>query len=173
MKVSKHIFLQANTDNIIKSHTHFRESLSNFKKKKKKKKRTKLESKALLDFKEEVLSNTLIFSQGSMSLGDPIKQFTIDVKPNERVYFTILPLFLFVRHKLNFKKFICENKNLVPVPELGKENKPVSFYIDIGSKETFTQTSFALEITLEYIDTDGKTKTFDIIVDPVLRVVQD
>lgn len=171
MKVSKHIFLQANTDHIIKSHANFTELSNNFKKKKKKK-RTKLTSKALLSFKEEVLGNTLIYSQGSMSLGDPIKQFTIDVQPNERIYFTIVPLFLFVRHKLNFKNFICKNKNLVPVPELGKENKPVSFYIDIG-EETFTQTSFALEITLEYIDTDGKTKTFDFTIDPVLRVVQD
>ncbi|WP_298425855.1 hypothetical protein [uncultured Kordia sp.] len=169
MKVSKHIFLQANTDNIIKSYTTFTEFLNSTKKKK----RAKLKSKALIDFKEEVLSSTLIFSQGSMSLGDPIKQFAIDVHSNERVYFTILPLFLFVRHKLHFKDFVCENKNLTPVPELGKENEPVSFYIDVDPKEIPKPLSFSLDITLEYLNTNGITKTFDFTVDPVLRVVQD
>ncbi|WP_430413134.1 hypothetical protein [Kordia sp.] len=174
MKARTHIFLQANTDNIIKSHANFTAVLNNAeKKKKKKKKKRKLTSKALLNFKEEVLSNTLIFSQGSMSLGDPIKQFAIDVHSNERVYFTILPLFLFIRHKLYFKNFICKNKNLVPVPKLGNENEAVSFYLDVDPKEIPEPLSFELEITLEYVDTSGTTKTFDFTVDPVLRVVQD
>lgn len=172
MSTSRHIFLQANTDNIMKAHGEM--EIEKKKLKKKKKKKTKeLKLKLVESFEEEVLRNILIYSQGSMSLGDPIKEFAIGVNTKERIYFTIVPLFLFIRHKLNFKSFACTNKNIKTVPELGSENIPVSFYIDVDPEEVSKPLPFTLEMTLHYEVAKDSWEKFDFTVDPVLRVIQD
>ncbi len=176
MNTSRHIFLQANTDNIIKLHGEMVIEKKKLKKKKKKKSAKELKKLKLgivETFEEEVLRNILIYSQGSMSLGDPIKEFTVGVDTKEKIYFTIVPLFLFVHHKLNFKGFGCTNKNIKTIPELGSENKPVSFYIEVDPKEISESLPFSLEMTLEYEVAKDTWEKFDFTVDPVLRVIQD
>ena len=175
MNTSRHIFLQANTDNIMKAHGEMQIQKKKLKKKKKKstKELKKLKLEVVETFEEEVLRNMLIYSQGSMSLGDPIKEFAIGVNTKERIYFTIVPLFLFVRHKLNFKGFGCTNKNIKTIPELGSENSPVSFYIDVDPKEVSEPLPFSLEMTLHYEVAKDSWEKFDFTVDPVLRVIQD
>lgn len=195
MSTSKHIFLQINTENIIEIYEEReneikkslrkdlkkkfkkregKESKEEFKKELKKALTEKIKKENILA-NNEILSNCLIYSQGAMSLGNPIKSFTIDVDLEEEIYFTIVPLFLFIRHKLYFRKFDCQpDPNIKPVPELGGKNKPVSFCMKINKDEKNKTLPFSLEIILEYQDLKDPKKTIEIplIIDPVLQVVQ-
>lgn len=182
MSTSRHIFLQANTDNIMKAHGEMVLEKKKLKKRKLKKKKTKeLKLEVVNIFEEEVLRNILIYSQGSMSLGDPIKEFTVGVdsktgvNSKERIYFTIVPLFLFIGHKLYFKKFKPKDDKIVieTFPKLGGEENPISFYIDVDPSEVSKPVHFSLEMTLQYEVSKGEWEKFDFTVDPVLRVIQD
>lgn len=150
MKPTKHIFLQINTDAILEIYKQ-KNKISN----------------------NEVLDNCLIFSQGAMSMGDPIKNFIVETDIEREIGFTILPLNLFSRNLLYFKNFNCLDNNMQTTPKLNKKRKPVSFIIDGDSLKKPSKVSFSLQVVLEYKGIDGKWKSIDLCIDPVLQVKQN
>lgn len=156
MKPTKHIFLQINTDAIIETY-----------------KAKELLSKHAIITNKEALNNCLIFSQGSMSMGDPIKNFIVETDVEREIGFTILPVSLFTPHLLYFKSFNCLNgSDIKTTPILDQEKKPVSFIIDSVSLKEPTEIPFSLEIVLEYKDLEGVWKSIELCIDPVLQVKQ-
>lgn len=156
MKPTKHIFLQINTDEIIE--------LYNLKQK---------ISKNPTITNNEALNNCLIYSQGAMSMGDPVKNFVVETDVEREVGFTILPLSLFSRNLLYFKGLDCSEEKLRTTPKLNGKRNPISFVIDADSLKKPSEVTFSLEIILDYKDLEGNWQTIEFCIDPVLQVKQD
>ena len=148
---SKHIFVQVNTDAIID-----------------------ISKKYEGNFPEGAqLDQTIIYDQGSMVLGSPIKELYIDVEPGQQLYITILPLMLYGYHKVYFTDFVPESPSSIinKLPEFNSH--VVSFSLDVDSEaHVGAQERFGLKAVLEYSDGDGNILTIDMDIDPVLRVIQ-
>lgn len=156
MKPTKHIFIQVNTDALIEIH-----------------KAKELVSENSRITHKEALDNCLIFSQGSMSMGDPIKNFIVETDVEQEISFTILPLSLFTTHLLYFKNFHCSGTyQMQTFPKLGGSYKPVSFIIDSTSLKEPGEIPFTLDLVLEYRNFEGEYKSLELCIDPVLQVKQ-
>jgi hypothetical protein len=156
MKPTKHIFLQINTDAIIDL----------FQLKQKTSNNAKITN-------NEALNNCLIFSQGAMSMGDPVKNFIVETDVEREIGFTVLPLNLFSRNLLYFKSLNCSEKTLKTIPKLNGKRKPVSFIIDSNSLKEPSKVCFSLELILEYKDLEDNWQSIELCIDPVLQVKQD
>lgn len=151
MKASKHIFIQIYTDKIIELHER-NGKISN----------------------QEALNNSLIYDQGSMSMGNPVKKFHIEADKKEQVYFTIIPFYLFSRNKLFFEDFsVVDGPIIKTIPTVSESSPQVSFSIDASSVNTDKSLHFDLKIVLTYEDLNGVQKQIFFMVDPVLQVKQD
>lgn len=150
MENSRHIFFQIDTDGIIN---------------------LLQTSKQLKD--KAVLQHTVIYDQGAMALGHPVKSYVVDIRSNEDLHFTILPLKLFSHHKLYFTEFKlngeCEGLS-VPADQL-IDGKAVSFKLPIQTVSKGSETEFTLYANLEY-EEDHKKTTIPLCIDPVLRANQ-
>lgn len=157
MANSKHIFVQLDTDSIIMGYEELLlEELSNKK------------------FQEELIkltkAHTMLYTQGAMAMGNPTKDFTVDVLPNSNVYFSILPIELFSYHHLYFTGFQCNGENPIVTPPLSVRQPHVSFMVTCGKREE--EINYELEIMLNYIDFDGKEESIRLLLDPRLRIRQ-
>lgn len=155
MKPIKHIFLQINTDAIIELH----------------KLKQKISKNSRIT-KKEALNNCLIYSQGAMSMGDPVKDFVVETDVDREIGFTILPVSLFTRNLLYFKGLDCSGEKLKTIPKLNGKRNPVSFVIDADSLKKPSKVAFSLEIVLDYKDLEGNWQSIDLCIDPVLQVKQ-
>jgi hypothetical protein len=155
MKPTKHIFLQINTDALIELY------------------QSKLkEQKNPIITDKEALNNCLIYSQGAMSMGDPVKHFTVKTNINRAVGFTILPLYLYTKNLLYFKGFNCEDNRIKTIPEINKTNSHISFIIDGDTLKTEEEVNFTLNAVLEYKNLEGKWQMIEFCIDPHLQVKQ-
>lgn len=148
---SKHIFVQVNTDAIIE--------IIN-------KNEGTIPEGAQLD-------QTIIYDQGSMVLGSPIKDLYVDVEAGQVIYITILPLMLYGYHKVYFTNFVPESASTV-IKNLPDFTSPaLSFKLDVdGEAIVGAQERFGLTAVLEYSEGDDQPKTINMNIDPVLRVIQ-
>lgn len=150
---SKHIFVQIDTDSIILLEKEIQ------------KLHEKGDQQAI---NELVRSHTIIYDQGSMVLGNPIKNFTISVEPNQEVRFAILPVQLYSHHKLYLDGFKCSNNIGIKYPNM-ENSHHLSFKITTDADvEPGAHTNFFLNACLEY---EGN-KSIAICIDPVLRIQQ-
>ncbi len=158
MANSKHVFVQLDTDSIIAGYEELlflaKEKPKNIKKK---------------DLIKLTKMHTLLFMQGSMAMGNPTKDFTIDVDVKADVYFSILPLELFSYHHLYFTSFKCNDRTPNTIPSLSVNNPHVSFKITCEKAE---ETGFTLGIQLKYEDFKGKEQSINLILDPKLKIRQ-
>ena len=151
---SKHIFIQIDTDSIILLEKEIR---------KLQKKGNQKEINSL------IREHTLIYDQGSMSLGNPIKNFAIDVEQNQEVHFAILPVQMYSHHKLYFNGFTCIKKIGIHFPKLETKHC-LSFRITVDSHaKSGDSTEFCLHAVLEY---EGHEPIF-LAIDPVIRIIQN
>jgi len=151
MTNSKHIFLQINADKIAE--------LANM-------------NPPILD--KMAVNYCLIYDQGSMATGDPIKKFQIEIEKDQNVYFTILPLYLFSRNKLYFTGFNSNEAVDIPMsPEVSADDPQCSFLLETDVVDLKAPLNFTLDILLEYQTMDGSEKTYKFSIDPVLQVKQD
>lgn len=122
---------------------------------------------------EQLREYAMIYDQGSMSMGNAIRNFDVLVKSNEDVTFTILPLELFSNHKLSFTKFkMDENNGGIIAPEFLDFSTPqISF--DLGIKEVLDNgaATFTLYGILEY-QVKKDVVQIPLTIDPVLRANQ-
>lgn len=156
MKPIKHIFLQINTDAIIELYQLKQKNKEN-----------------LIISDKEALNNCLIYSQGAMSMGDPVKNFVVNTDIKRAIGFTILPLYLYTKNLLYFKGFNCEDKRIKTIPEINKTNKHISFIIDGDTLSTIEEVTFTLNAILEYPDLNGKWQSIEFCIDPHLQVKQE
>lgn len=172
MANSKHVFVQLDTDSIIAG---YEELLKKTKGKLNKadRKHKKINNEALITLTK---MHTLLFTQGSMAMGNPTEDFTVDVDLNADVYFSILPLELFSYHHLYFTFFECNNVRPKTKPSLSEKNSHVSFKITCDVEEVV---NYTLGIQLKYKVFVGKDKSckpkeksIRLILDPKLRVRQ-
>ena len=154
MENSKHIFVQIDTDGIIRE----KEVLKALKKADDKK-----------GIFEIIRGYTTIYDQGTMVMGYPIKTFTIDILPGQEVYFTILPAKLYSHHKLYFDGFECTTEIGLRIPDLSSQHE-LSFKVTASDNVNGTEsTEFCLSAVLEYEGEDSIV----LLIDPVIQVVQD
>lgn len=144
---SKHIFVQVNTDNII---TIYESPASNG---------------------DVILENTIIYDQGSMALGNPIVDFAIGIESHQDVYFSIIPSKLFTYDKVCFTAFVVEQEQGVHIPDQKWEDGILSFSVNTGAVEPGGFVVFNLVGRIDY-KRKTLTKSIDIKIDPVMRVVQ-
>lgn len=149
---SKHIFIQVNTEAIIDLNAKYN---GNFP-------------------KGSVLEQTILYEQGSMAIGSPIKDMLIDVEQGQELYITILPLQLFGYNKVYFTNFIPQpgSKIIGQLPSFPSHilscQLGVYEYAEIGAEEHFD-----LQAVIEEYSGDGNPpKLINITIDPVLRVIQ-
>jgi hypothetical protein len=148
---SKHIFIQVNTEAIIILNAEYNGNIPN----------------------EAVLSQTILYEQGSMALGGPIKDMYIDVEAGQEVYITILPLMLYGYNKIYFSDFIRESGSdiVTNLPKFDTHFLSIKIDIDefvvIGTKERF-----GLKAVVEQVLPSGTIDEIGITIDPVLRVIQ-
>jgi hypothetical protein len=149
---SKHIFLQLNTDEII----------------------SQIKLNPNQDLNQLAIENSLLFDQGSMVLGDPIKSFVIDVAGSQEIFFTVLPMNLFSKDKLYFHQvaFTPSGNNTIPIKLENPLSHAISFKISIGKDaKTGSIENFSLNIMLE--PKPGSYVTpLSISIDPVIQVRQ-
>jgi hypothetical protein len=112
-----------------------------------------------------VLANTVVCDQGSMSLGSSIDYFTVNVDPDQEVCLTILPLQLFSLHKVYFTGI---NPASSPYFTYGQFVKEVSFKITMSNKlpADGTKIDFSLNAVIEV----PNMEPINITIDPKLRV---
>ena len=150
MNPSKHIFIQVDTDKVATTNYDKGELTQS-----------------------DVLRSSLIFQQGSMAMGDPIKNFHITIEEGEDMYFTILPYYLFSRNKLYFTGF--SNKEDVHVsikPELSNDTPQLSFLLETGKLDANQTIHFTLYVQLDYINEEGRLEKIYFTIDPVLQIKQ-
>lgn len=130
----------------------------------------------ILPNSQQVSEHAYIFDQGSMALGKPEKTFTIEVTPNQEIYFAILPLQLFSKNKLYFTKFeITYTNGLITflkdeMPNIAGHE--ISFKLTIDKADAGGELSFALHGIVEYRVPVGEIISIPIVIDPVMRVKQ-
>lgn len=152
---SKHIFLQLDTTSII-AEIGTKDSYSPE------------------QINEIALANCLLYEQGSMVLGDPITRLIIHTEPMQEIFFTILPLQLFSKHKLYFTEaaFTPTGKATIPVTVDNPGGHFMSFKITIDPKAPIgSAENFSLTLNLEHQAGD-QLPPLTITIDPVLQVVQ-
>lgn len=122
---------------------------------------------------EDIRPYTLIYDQGSMSLGDAVKNFDVLIESSQDVYFTILPLPLYSNSKLFFTKFeVKENNGGITVPANVSLDAPqVSFQVPVQTVTAGGEAKFILYGILEYMEGDEIIQ-IPISIDPVLRANQ-
>lgn len=151
MTQSKHIFIQVDTEKVAAFYN----------------------AKGTVS-REDALRSSLIFEQGSMAMGDPIKNFHIEIEKGENIHFTVLPYFLFSRNKLYFSGI--HNKehvslDLVPKDISSKVPQP-SFLLETNNLSNDESIHFSLNILMDFILESGKSEIIDFIIDPVLKIKQ-
>ncbi|MEO9966380.1 MAG: hypothetical protein ABJF11_11360 [Reichenbachiella sp.] len=141
---SRHIFIQIDTNSII--------ALNNPKPK-----------------NEDVRAHTLIYDQGSLALGNAVKNFTINVQTGQEIHFSIVPLELFSYAKLYFTGFLVTEDTGIELPSQVKPDTHVlSFSIPIGNVQKNGTAVFCLNAVLE----TQEGKKIDICIDPRLQTEQ-
>lgn len=148
---SKHIFIQVNTEAIIDLNAKYN---GNFP-------------------KGSVLEQTILYEQGSMAIGSPIKDMLIDVEQGQELYITILPLQLYGYNKVYFNGFSAQSSNIIQnLPQFNTHELSFSITIDSDVKPG-TKDDFILEAVVEeYVGEGEGPKIIQITIDPVLRVIQ-
>ncbi|WP_166923457.1 hypothetical protein [Flavobacterium poyangense] len=148
MKKSRNIFVQVDTDRVIK------------------------ELKFDLRTPVNVSMSSFIYDQGLMAMGHAEKSFNIEIETGENIFFTIVPLHLYSYHKIYFTEFkILSNSNGISVTSslIGKQ---VSFDVYIDKADEGGIINFDLIATIEFYDALGRTVNLPILIDPVLRANQ-
>lgn len=148
MKNSKNIFIQVDTDRVIK------------------------ELKFDLHTPINVRESSYIYDQGLMAMGHAEKNFNIETKTGDTLFFTIIPLRLYSFHKIYFTEFkiLTENNEIITTSSLTDEH--VSFSIQIKRADKNSSLSFDLLAVIEHQDILDKTVRLPILIDPVLRANQ-
>ncbi|RJE72031.1 hypothetical protein [Reichenbachiella sp. MSK19-1] len=129
------------------------------------------------------LQHTMIFSPGSMSLGNSVTNFTIgnnqEVKAGSIIYFTILPLQLYSTHSLYFASSnpISAPQNaahpILPTYFKIVDNNPLSLGMEITNEFPLKENvEFCLNIILDYHKLNGDPASLEICIDPKLKVGQ-
>lgn len=152
MKNSKHIFIQVDTEKVATFHKNNPNGKVS---------------------KEDALRSSLIFQQGSMAMGDPIKNFHIDIDNGENIHFTVLPYFLFSRNKLYFTGIHNnEGVEMHIVPHHISEKSPQPSFLLETNNLNEEYLHFSLDIQMDYVQDNGLSETIYFTVDPVLKVKQ-
>ncbi len=122
---------------------------------------------------EDIRPYTLIYDQGSMSLGDAVKNFDVMIETSQTVYFSILPFPLYSNFKLFFTRFeVTENNGGITVPsDITLTEPQLSFHVPIQNTVKDGQARFVLYGLLEYLEGDEIIQ-IPISIDPVLRANQ-
>jgi len=122
---------------------------------------------------EQLREYAIIYDQGSMSLGNAIRNFDVLVDSDQDVAFTILPLELFSNHKLSFTKFkIGKNNGGIIAPDFIDLPKPqISFSLGIEKVLDNGEADFTLYGLLEYQVKEDIIQ-IPLSIDPVLRANQ-
>ncbi|MCW3465141.1 hypothetical protein [Chitinophaga nivalis] len=119
-----------------------------------------------------VLENTRLFDQGSMALGNPIQSFTIPVRENLDIFFTILPHLLYTDHKLYFEELKqMEKSEIKIISSLNSGERPVSFKVTVEKAPNDSKLVFSLKAALQY-QQGTDIKIMNLSIDPVLRANQ-
>jgi len=148
---SKHIFIQVNTDAIIELYNKYGDRFPD----------------------GAILGQTILYEQGSLALGSPIKDMYLDVEAGQEVYLTILPLLLYGHDKVYFSDFIQESaKNIISdLPKFDSHILSYKIVVDenavVGAEERF-----GMKAVLEHAQDSDKPLVIDMTIDPVLRVIQ-
>jgi hypothetical protein len=148
---SKHIFLQVNTEAIALLNAEYHGDIPD----------------------ASVLAQTILYEQGSLALGGPIRDMTIDVEPGQELYFTILPLTLYGYNKVYFNDFIQDATTsiITKLPQFDSHILSFSISIDetapVGAEERFDMMA-----VVEVYQSDDNPVKIQIKIDPVLRVIQ-
>ncbi|MDX6191908.1 hypothetical protein ACHRV5_17565 [Flavobacterium sp. FlaQc-52] len=156
MKKTRNIFIQIDTDRVIK------ESGSNFK-----------EFNFDLSIPPvNVSESSFICEQGLMAMGDAEKSFCIDTETGETIFFTIVPLRLYSYHKIYFTEFKILNDNNEIITTSSLTDKQVSFDVYIKKANQNSNVAFDLLAVIEFKNVLGETVSLPILIDPVLRANQ-
>lgn len=154
MPNAKHIFIQVDTEKIAAFY------------------QAKLNHKVS---SEEALGSTLIFEQGSMVMGDPIKNFNISIEKGEDVRFTVLPCFLFSRNILYFTGIEFNSGYMIIEEGLPKPDPHICILLktsDLNFEDLCSGIHFDLNVRMEYLHPNGSIEEIDFTIDPVLKVKQ-
>ncbi|MDI1256337.1 MAG: hypothetical protein PSV16_09560 [Flavobacterium sp.] len=149
MESTRHIFIQVDTDEIIRH--------------------SNPQAPPPLNVNEY----TKIFDQGWMALGSAIKNFDINASTDELIYFTIVPNELSSYHKLYFTSFdvISTDSSLLTVTPIMPIKDQISFKIKVDEAKTGGFIQFALGAMIDY-EQYGNLVSLPILIDPVLRANQ-
>lgn len=149
--LSKHIFIQVNTEAIIDLNEKYNGNFPN----------------------GSILQQTILYEQGSMAIGSPIKDMLIDVEPGQELYITILPLQLYGYNKVYFTGFSAQSSNIIQnLPQFPTHELSFSITINSDAKPD-TEDDFSLAAVIEeYVGEGEGPKIIQINIDPVLRVIQ-
>lgn len=131
--------------------------------------------------------HTIIYTQGALSMGNPVKDFEVEVYNGQNIYFTIIPLQLFSYHRLYFTACMLEEKQekqfspLLTIPDLSDEEGKVSFILPFDeilryerkkADGSYKAVNYILEIRLDYTDDQGAENSLRLMVDPKLKIRQ-
>lgn len=121
-----------------------------------------------------VRPHTMIFDQGSMSMGSSTTYFKIDVKSDQEIFFTILPLQLVTHHRLHFTDFVClKESGMAGIPSKDHlDSHEVSFSINTGKVSNNGSATFMLNAVLEFDNFSGRRVSVPLCIDPRLQVGQ-
>jgi hypothetical protein len=155
---SRHIFVQIDTDSLAL------EALAN---------PNAFQSGNTEELCKLVRPHTMLFDQGSMSMGSSTTYFKIKVEGDQDLFFTILPVQLFTHHKLHFTEFVCTEDNGIGIPQnKSMDGHAVSFNINTGKVSNNGSATFILNAVLEFDGFSGKKVTIPLCIDPELKVDQ-
>lgn len=122
---------------------------------------------------EQVSAHTLIYNQGSMALGNAVKDFGTNIYDQQDVYFTILPLKLFSDHKIFLTDFkvISDSGEKIKFSPATIEKNCITFKITIEAGVPNAELTFGLHAVIQHIKEKEVIQT-PIYIDPVLRIKQ-
>jgi len=122
---------------------------------------------------DQVSAHTLIYNQGSMALGNAVKDFGTNIYDKQDIYFTILPLKLFSNHKIYLTDFKVLNDpgDKIKFSPAAMESNCVTFKITIEAGVPDAELTFGLYAIIQHVK-DNKIIETPIYIDPVLRIKQ-
>lgn len=146
MEISKHIFLQVDTNSIIALGTSTPSC-------------------------NQVRAYTYIYDKGSMVMGNAIDSFVIEVEANMSIYFSILPLQLYSYHEIYFTEFVLsKTARGIAVPGIVyADGQNTSLTVPVKTVDEGGEAAFTLNAIIQ---TAAGTQPIVICIDPVLRVKQ-
>ena len=149
MPTSRHIFLQIDTEGLLKEM-----------------------GTSPAPTNAQVRQYTLIGDQGSLAMGNQIENFSIGINPQEDLHFSIMPMKIFSYHILYFTEFRVVDYRDITIPgEVVVDPHTLSFKVEVTDGEPGGYAQFNLFATLEYNDGNSLISV-PICIDPMLRIKQ-